>query len=56
MKRIVKFIVWASFFVYLAVVAGLVFFSRYRVGFIEDVSIWEYLCFLKRLSTGKNIP
>ena len=55
MKRIVKFIVWVSFFVYLAVVAGLVFFSRYRVGFFEDISIWEYARYQMNLVPFKTI-
>lgn len=55
MKKIVKFLVWASFFVYLAVVAGLVFFQRYRVGLMEDVSLWEYARYQMNLVPFKTI-
>lgn len=55
MKRIVKFIVGASFFLYLAVVAGLVFFRRYRAGFFGDVSIWEYARYQMNLVPFKTI-
>ncbi|MBR6643930.1 MAG: VanZ family protein [Lachnospiraceae bacterium] len=55
MKKTVKFVVWTSFFVYLAVVAGLVFFSRYRVGFFEDISIWEYARYQMNLVPFKTI-
>lgn len=53
--KIVKLIVWASFLVYLAVVAGLVFFSRYRVGAVADVSIWEYARFQMNIVPFKTI-
>lgn len=53
--KIVKLIVWASFLLYLAVVAGLVFFSRYRVGDVADVSIWEYARFQMNIVPFKTI-
>lgn len=52
--KIVKLIVWASFLVYLAVVAALVLFSRYRVGF-DDLSIWEYARFHMNIIPFKTI-
>lgn len=54
MKKLATFIIWASFFVYLAVVADLVFF-RYRIGFGADVSIWKYARYQMNLVPFKTI-
>lgn len=55
MKKIVKILVWASFFGYLTAVAGLVFFRRYRVGLTEDISLWEYARYQMNLVPFKTI-
>lgn len=54
MKKIIKYLTWTSFGVYILAIAYLVFF-RYRRGFVSELSIWDYARFQMNLVPFRTI-